>query len=57
MQSPVGPGHNPPAASGVSLRNMKSIPEEPAQADPSGAADFCAGRSFLPLLNSTLPLA
>ncbi|XP_037995839.1 echinoderm microtubule-associated protein-like 1 isoform X11 [Motacilla alba alba] len=45
MQSPLSPGHNPPAAPGASLRNMKSIPEEPAQADHSGAPEFCADDS------------
>ncbi|XP_069639592.1 echinoderm microtubule-associated protein-like 1 isoform X11 [Haliaeetus albicilla] len=45
MQNPLSPGHNPPAASGASLRNMKSIPEEPAQADHSGAPEFCADDS------------
>lgn len=43
MQSPLSPGHNPAAAPGASLRNMKSIPEEPSQADHSGAPEFCAG--------------
>ncbi|XP_027632883.1 echinoderm microtubule-associated protein-like 1 isoform X1 [Falco biarmicus] len=45
MQSPLSPGHNPPAGLGASLRNMKSIPEEPAQADHSGAPEFCADDS------------
>ncbi|XP_068016205.1 echinoderm microtubule-associated protein-like 1 isoform X3 [Melanerpes formicivorus] len=45
MQSPLSPGHSPPAAPGASLRNMKSIPEEPAQADHSGAPEFCADDS------------
>ncbi|XP_009557456.2 echinoderm microtubule-associated protein-like 1 isoform X2 [Cuculus canorus] len=45
MQSPLSPGHSPPAAPGASLRNMKSIPEEPAQADPSGGPEFCADDS------------
>ncbi|XP_071601719.1 echinoderm microtubule-associated protein-like 1 isoform X7 [Heliangelus exortis] len=45
MQSPLSPGHNPPAAPGPSLRNMKSIPEEPAQADQSGAPEFCTDDS------------
>ncbi|XP_029886781.1 echinoderm microtubule-associated protein-like 1 isoform X9 [Aquila chrysaetos chrysaetos] len=45
MQNPLSPGHNPPAALGASLRNMKSIPEEPAQADHSGAPEFCADDS------------
>ncbi|XP_069714898.1 echinoderm microtubule-associated protein-like 1 isoform X2 [Phaenicophaeus curvirostris] len=45
MQSPLSPGHSPPAAAGASLRNMKSIPEEPAQAEPSGATEFCADDS------------
>ncbi|XP_031968273.1 echinoderm microtubule-associated protein-like 1 isoform X9 [Corvus moneduloides] len=45
MQSPLSPGHNPPAAPGASVRDMKSIPEEPAQADHSGAPEFCADDS------------
>ncbi|XP_074005788.1 echinoderm microtubule-associated protein-like 1 isoform X2 [Numenius arquata] len=45
MQSPLSPGHSPPAASGAPLRNMKSIPEEPSQADHSGAPEFCADDS------------
>ncbi|XP_074724867.1 echinoderm microtubule-associated protein-like 1 isoform X2 [Strix uralensis] len=45
MQSPLSSGHNSPAAPGALLRNMKSIPEEPSQADHSGASEFCADDS------------
>ncbi|XP_026704732.1 echinoderm microtubule-associated protein-like 1 isoform X17 [Athene cunicularia] len=45
MQSPLSSGHNSPAAPGTLLRNMKSIPEEPSQADHSGAPEFCTDDS------------
>ncbi|XP_074764741.1 echinoderm microtubule-associated protein-like 1 isoform X4 [Athene noctua] len=45
MQSPLSSGHNSPAALGTLLRSMKSIPEEPSQADHSGAPEFCTDDS------------